>query len=209
MLSRADTALNQFPPPSCLATQEKAGTGLLQMSHHHRMDHAEDTPMDTHDMPLAAPENLSQRLALAASTLGPIGHIRKAPGTWGALAAALSAPLLFLPLSLPLRLLALVALFHLGSMAAGSAEKSLGRKDPGEVIIDEWLGQWVVFLPFTVLPWWQIVIGFAAFRFFDILKPWPIRASESWLAQGYGVMLDDVIAGGYAAVVLAGISFAL
>ncbi|WP_244147906.1 phosphatidylglycerophosphatase A family protein [Desulfohalobium retbaense] len=163
--------------------------------------------MDTHDMPLTAPENLSQRLALAVSTLGPIGHLPKAPGTWGALAATLAAPIVFLPLSLPLRLLVLVAIFHLGSMAAGSAEKSLGRKDPGQVIIDELLGQWAVLLPFTLLPWWQLLIGFALFRFFDIVKPWPVRASETWLAQGYGVMLDDLFAGLYGALGLAVVRF--
>jgi phosphatidylglycerophosphatase A len=158
--------------------------------------------MDSQNMPASPPENVSQRLALVVASLGPVGHLPKAPGTWGSLFAVLVAPFVFLPLSLPLRLLVLVALFHLGSLAAGSAEKSLGRKDPGQIVIDELLGQWATLLPFVLLPWWQMLAAFALFRLFDVIKPWPIKDSEDWLAQGYGVMLDDLLAGLYAALVL-------
>ena len=52
-------------------------------------------------------------------------------------------------------------------------------------------------------PWWAIIAGFALFRFFDVLKPWPIRALDRRVKGGVGVMLDDVVAGLFAAIVLA------
>ncbi len=150
--------------------------------------------------------SLLDRLSLAVSTLGPIGWLPKAPGTWGSLAAVVAAPFIFLPFSLQIRLWILAALFVLGGLAAHRAEKILGQKDPGCVVIDEVLGQWVCFLPFAFrfasVNFWHLAIGFALFRAFDILKPWPIRRSETWLPGGFGIMLDDVIAGILAALCL-------
>ncbi|MDY6850778.1 MAG: phosphatidylglycerophosphatase A [Thermodesulfobacteriota bacterium] len=146
------------------------------------------------------------RASLTVSTLGPIGRLPKAPGTWGSLAAMITAPWLFLMFSFQARLLILGALFVLGGLTAHRAEKILDQKDPGCVVIDEVLGQWVCFFPFSFnlgsANIWHLLIGFALFRAFDILKPWPIRRSENWLAGGFGVMLDDVIAGVYAALCL-------
>jgi len=117
--------------------------------------------------------------------------------------AVLLAPVLFLPLSPQGRVLAAAGLFVLGGLAAGRAEKALGRKDPGCVVIDEVLGQWLTFLPFIELPLWQLALGFGLFRLFDIAKPWPVRRSENWLPGGFGIMIDDVVAGAYACAVLA------
>jgi len=146
------------------------------------------------------------RASLAVSTLGPIGHLPKAPGTWGSLAAVIAAPWIFLPFSPQIRLYILGAIFLVGGLAAHRAEKILGKKDPGIVVIDEVLGQWACFFPFTFQftgpSVWHLLIGFALFRAFDILKPWPIRRSETWLPGGFGVMLDDLIAGAYAALCL-------
>lgn len=116
----------------------------------------------------------------------------------GSLAATLAAPFCFLPLSFPTRLLTLALLFIGGSVCASQAEKELGLKDPGSVVIDELLGQWIVFLPCTGLHWYELLTGFALFRLFDILKPRPVSDAENWLPAGWGVMLDDVIAGLYA-----------
>jgi len=141
----------------------------------------------------------TDRIATACATLGPVGHLPKGPGTWGSAAAVIVAPFLFLPHSPLVRVLILVALFLAGAWAAGRAEHVLGRKDPGCVVIDEVLGQWLTFLPFSIMTSWQVLAGFALFRLFDIAKPFPIRRSERWLPGGFGVMLDDVIAGAYAA----------
>lgn len=137
-------------------------------------------------------------LCLQASRLGPCGISPKAPGTVGSAAAVLFAPLFFLPLPFGWRAVVLALLFVLGSMAVTRAETLLGKKDPGEIVIDELLGMWLTILPFADLGWGWILAAFALFRFFDILKPYPIRNAEHWLPAGWGVMIDDAIAGVYA-----------
>ena len=89
-----------------------------------------------------------------------------------------------------------------GIWAASRSEKVLGRKDPGIVVIDEVAGQMLTFLliPIPASPW-MIVTGFLLFRAFDIVKPYPARKLES-LHGGLGIMLDDLVAGVYAALVL-------
>lgn len=147
------------------------------------------------------------RFALAIARLGPSGVCPVCPGTCGAAVAAVLAPFVFLPLSLPMRCVVLVAVYLAGAWAAGRAEHILGRKDPGEVVVDELLGQWVTMLPFAVLTWPQVLAAFALFRLFDILKPWPVRAAENWLPGGHGVMIDDGVAGIEAMVVLWGLLY--
>ncbi|MGI9065888.1 MAG: phosphatidylglycerophosphatase A family protein [Pyrinomonadaceae bacterium] len=93
-----------------------------------------------------------------------------------------------------------------GTWAASRTEKIIGRKDPGIVVIDEVAGQLVafVFVPafyFGILVPPIIIVGFVAFRFFDIVKPYPARRLES-LPAGLGIMADDIVAGMYAAVVV-------
>ena len=144
------------------------------------------------------------RLAASVATLGPVGHLPKAPGTWGSAAAVIVAPFLFLPHSPLVRSCILAALFILGSLASTRAERVFGRKDPGCVVIDEVLGQWITYLPFSILPTWQVLAGFLFFRLFDVTKPFPIRRAEHWLPAGWGVMIDDAMAGVYAAAALWG-----
>jgi phosphatidylglycerophosphatase A len=142
--------------------------------------------------------NIPDRLALAFSRVEPFGLSPKAPGTCGSAIAIILAPFIFMPWSLTWRIIILLGLFTLGGLAASRAERILGEKDPGCVVIDEVLGQWLACLPFAALSWWEYILAFALFRVFDICKPWPIRASENWLPDGFGVMLDDVLAGLYA-----------
>ena len=143
----------------------------------------------------------TDRIATWFASLGPLGSL-PAPGTFGSAAAALAAPLVFMPASMPVRALILVLLFLGGGLACDIVEKKLGKKDPGLCIIDEVLGQWTVYFFFAALAPWQLFLGFALFRAFDIAKPQPVRASERWMEGGFGVMLDDVVAGLYAALVL-------
>lgn len=142
------------------------------------------------------------RLILGFCRVGPAGLSPVIPGSCGSLVAALLAPWLFMPLPFSARLTALAALFLAGSIASTRAAFLLGKKDPGEVVIDEVLGQWMTYAPFAVLSWSQIFIGFALFRLFDITKPWPVKASENWLPGGYGIMVDDAVAAVYAALCL-------
>jgi len=141
------------------------------------------------------------RIATPFASLGPIGKL-PAPGTWGSLIVAVLAPFLFMPAPLTARLLILVLLFLSGSFACDIVERNLGQKDPSQCIIDEVLGQWVTYCFFAALTPFQFLLGLLLFRAFDIWKPQPIRASENWLEGGLGVMLDDVLAGVFAAIAL-------
>ncbi len=134
------------------------------------------------------------RLVLFFCRLGPAGRSPWAPGTCGTLEALVLAPFLFLPLGLAGRLFLLAAVFVAGSLAATRAEDLLGKNDPGEVVIDELAGAWIAILPFG-FSWTLMLAAFVLFRFFDILKPWPVKASEDWLPAGWGVMVDDVVGG--------------
>jgi phosphatidylglycerophosphatase A len=89
-----------------------------------------------------------------------------------------------------------------GVWAATRTEGLLGRKDPGAVVIDEVAGQLMTFLFVPAgTGKWAIVVGFLAFRAFDIWKPYPIRRLEA-LEAGLGIMADDLLAGAYAGVVI-------
>jgi phosphatidylglycerophosphatase A len=144
--------------------------------------------------------SLSSRLALAVASVGCAGYAPIAPGTVG---SAVAVPLWFLlrwsgwrwaePVSI-------VVLFLVGVWSARVAERVLGVEDPGIVVIDEVVGLLisVLWLPLT----WQVALaGFVAFRLFDIVKPYPAGRLEL-VPNGWGVMLDDVMAGVYAWVVV-------
>lgn len=147
--------------------------------------------------------------------LWPCGIAPKAPGTVGSFAAIVLAPFLFLPLPLSFRLLALAGLFIVGAVASGYAEQALGQKDPSQVVIDELVGQWLTLLPLGLgisqnfpgpsLAGANLVLlglGFVLFRLFDIWKPGPVHAAENWLPGGWGIMLDDMVAGLLALLIL-------
>lgn len=142
------------------------------------------------------------RTAVAFASLGPLGRM-PISGTVGSLAAMVAAPWVFMESTLPVRLCILALVFLGGGLACDIAERVTCRKDPGICIIDEVLGQWLTYAFFPALGPWQLFVGFLLFRLFDILKPFPVRASENWLPGGYGVMIDDALAGVYAAISLA------
>ena len=156
-----------------------------------------------HSLTKGAFMRFSDAAVLCFCRLGVAGLDPKAPGTWGTALACLLAPYLFLPLGPVWRVLVLLALFVLGGRAATRAEQILERRDPGEVVIDELVGVWLVLLPFARPGFGLVLAAFAFFRLFDILKPWPVRASETWLPAGFGVMIDDVLAGLWALVCVA------
>jgi len=128
-----------------------------------------------------------------------IGFIPGAPGTYGSLTAVVTLYFIgqYGNWIHPAALLACVGIITLlGIPASAFAGKHAGDEDPSFVVIDEVAGQLLTFffVPFSVM---NIVLGFVAFRTFDILKPWPIRKLES-LPHGVGVMADDLLAGVYA-----------
>lgn len=149
----------------------------------------------------------AQRRALLATPAGWIacglgsGLAPVAQGTFGSLAAILPW-LLLRELSLPMNLVVIVLGFALGVWACGMAGRALGVDDHRALVWDEFVGLWIALLPALLAPWWAVVIGFALFRLFDVWKPWPIRVLDRRLKGGLGVMVDDVVAGVFAAVVL-------
>jgi len=145
---------------------------------------------------------LARGLAWWCATWFGCGLFPKAPGTAGSLAAALLV-LPFLTLAPYTWALAALALFPLAVWSAGSTARQLNRKDPQVVVIDEVEGQWITLSGATHLNWRSVLLGFILFRLFDIWKPWPTRALER-LPGGWGIVLDDCMAGIFAALVLFG-----
>ena len=135
-------------------------------------------------------------IGLGVATLLGVERSPLIPGTAGTLASLplVLAAAAFLPLPGYAALTLGVAL--LGIWAAGRAARVLGLKDPGDVVIDETAGLFVTFLGIPV-GWTAAVLGFVCFRAMDILKPPPARQAER-LPSGWGIMLDDLMAGVYA-----------
>ncbi len=140
-------------------------------------------------------QSFQDRLAVTIATLGPVGHLPRMPGTWGSAAAVIAAPFVYLPFSPLVRALILAALLALGIWASHRAERILGETDPGRIVVDEWVGQWITYYPFSIMTTWQVLAGFVLFRIFDMAKPWPIRCCERRVPGGAGIMFDDVLAG--------------
>jgi phosphatidylglycerophosphatase A len=134
------------------------------------------------------------------------GLLKPGPGTWGSAAAALlwlgAATALHLapwPLA-GLTLAAAIAALVIGIPAATRVEHESGREDPGHVVIDEAVGQWIALIHARV-DIGHLLAAFLLFRLFDIVKPWPARQLEN-LPAGWGIMLDDVAAGVYALILV-------
>ena len=149
---------------------------------------------------MPAPLSPTDRLCLHVSRLWIVGRAPVMPGTCSSAVALLLAPVLFLPLGFAGRCALLAALFLFGSLIVGRAERVLKdisgvEDDPPELCIDEVPGMWLALLPFADPSPWLMLAAFALFRFFDIAKPWPVNASEHWLPGGFGIMLDDIVAG--------------
>lgn len=133
------------------------------------------------------------------ATLGFIGHIPYAPGTFGSLCGIVVIYVLNLPHLL--HGIFLACGFIVGIVASTAAEKLLQDKDSGKIVIDEFIGVGVAtfMVPHSAL---FFSMAFILFRFFDIIKPLPINKLEKTLSGGLGVMADDVLAGIYANIFL-------
>ena len=140
--------------------------------------------------------------AWAVATFFGIGLLKPGPGTWASIAAVLLwlAEGTFNHLAARTELIGLlfwIALaITLGVPAATIVERESGRHDPGFVVIDEVIGQWIALL-FSPVDWRHGLIALVLFRLFDIVKPFPVRRFER-LPAGWGIVFDDVAAGLYA-----------
>lgn len=155
-----------------------------------------------HQIPL---DKLPEKKTFWAWTVGTFfgaGLLKPGPGTYGSIAAVLlwyAAESIFQPSRLALTvatILAALAVTLIGIPASTIVARESHREDPGHVVIDEVAGQLVVLIAITP-DWKHVALSLLLFRFFDILKPPPIRQLER-LPEGTGIMLDDIAAGLFA-----------
>ncbi len=146
------------------------------------------------------PRFLPTPVVVNLATVGPVGRIRKAPGTWGSVAGLLYFTVLFAQVS-PFALILWSALgLYLSVGICGEAEFRLGLRDPGMVVLDEFMAMPLCFVAWRWLPanwvdhpWAIFLAGFALFRLFDVAKPLGISRLQN-LPGGWGVVVDDVAA---------------
>ena len=128
------------------------------------------------------------------------GLVPRGPGTAGTLMAV---PLFLLAADwpLPVYTAVLVLAAVLGIWICGAASRQLGVHDHGGIVWDEFVGFWITMWAVPVT-WTWIIAGFLVFRIFDILKPWPISVLDKKVKGGFGIMIDDVVAGVMACLTL-------
>ena len=158
---------------------------------------------------------MKQHWAKITATVCYVGYIKPAPGTWGSLVALLLAWLLYQIGGIWLFILAIPITYIKGHIATKWMTEGKANHDPSEIVIDEVVGQWIALLPIilgasminvsslSLWPGW--IMAFAFFRFFDITKLGPVGWADR-KDNATGVMLDDVIAGAFAAVCVIGIA---
>lgn len=143
-------------------------------------------------------DRLSRGFVEGVATVGGIGRIKPAPGTWGSLAGTLFYGLALMPLAPWLRWVLVALLLVIGWLFCDEGERRMGLRDPGCIVIDEFAAMPLVFIGISpaLVPGgvvWALLVGFAFFRLFDIWKPLGIRKLQD-LPGGLGVMVDDVAA---------------
>ena len=146
----------------------------------------------------------SEALPRLVATLGGLGLVPVAPGTVASLVAVLAYFLLY-QISPYVPLLFLFFLTPIAVWGSGKFEASMNRQDPPEIVVDEWVGQFICFI--GVEPSLSaLVAGFFLFRIFDIIKLPPVRRLEDF-PGGVGIVADDVAAGIFGWAVLYGLSY--
>lgn len=135
------------------------------------------------------------------------GLLNPAPGTWGTIAALPFAYGLIVLDNIWITLAAIAAVFIIGLWGGDVMEKQTGIHDDKRIVIDEVAGMWIAIIPATLNPL-TLLAAFVLFRFFDILKPWPIGWVDKKVKGSFGVMFDDIIAGIFAAIILLGARYA-
>jgi phosphatidylglycerophosphatase A len=133
------------------------------------------------------------------------GLAAKMPGTFGTLAALPLVVLLSHFSSFSVYLTVTILVCVLGIWICGKTAEDMGVHDDSSIVWDEVAGMLITMLA-VPLSWQTVLVGFMLFRFFDILKPWPISYLDKHVHGGFGIMIDDVLAGLFA---LAGIQFGL
>ena len=129
-------------------------------------------------------------------TFGGVGYLRPAPGTWGSAAALPFGMLIQWNFGSGVLLAAALLLYATGVLLGGIFLATSEHPDPGNFVLDEVAGQWLTMVaaPASLL---GALMAFLAFRFFDVLKPWPVSLIDRKVKGALGVMTDDMMAGLY------------
>lgn len=127
------------------------------------------------------------------------GFINPAPGTWGSLAALPFGVSIYAMGGAYMLAIAAFMITLIGLWAAHKFDADMDGHDSKMIVIDEVAGQWIALIPAALNPF-LILIAFVMFRFFDILKPWPISFIDKKVSGAAGVMFDDILAGLFAYV---------
>jgi len=143
---------------------------------------------------------ISDKHILFAATVFYSGYAPVMPGTAGSV-AAIPLCLLFMAMTPWMNTISVAALIIFSIWVCGEAESIIGKKDPGCIVLDEVVGM-AVALSGVTPGFINIIAGFFIFRFFDILKPWPIKNLEKIFKGGAGIVADDIGAGIYTSIVL-------
>lgn len=142
---------------------------------------------------------MDRAIRLAGSVLG-LGHLPVAPGTWGSLGGLLTW-WATLPAGQLVQALLLVTSVVPAAFVCGACARRAGQADPSFVVLDEALGMYLALL-FLAPSWPWAMAAFAVFRFFDIVKPWPVRVMEERFSGGSAILLDDLLAGAISGLVM-------
>lgn len=153
------------------------------------------------DINRRTPNPSLKRLPILLATWFGAGYLPKAPGTWGSIAALPFAWWIYHAVGVGGLAAATGIVFVVGVWAAQVYVDDTGGEDPGPVVIDEVAGQWLTLLVVPTDPL-LYALGLVFFRIADIIKPWPASWADQKIKGGFGIMLDDIFAGLYAAAAL-------
>lgn len=140
------------------------------------------------------------------ATWGGCGLMQPGPGTWGTIGGIPFGVALLMFFGIPGLILGFAIVFPLGLWASKHFEQMVREKDSSMIVIDEVAGLWVAMIPCLLTPF-SIGLAFVLFRVFDIWKPWPISYLDKYFRGPFGVMIDDVVAGIFAAIVMIGLRY--
>ncbi|MGF1760399.1 phosphatidylglycerophosphatase A [Photobacterium sagamiensis] len=128
------------------------------------------------------------------------------PGTMGTLA---SIPFYLLMVQLPFAAYLLITIIAaiIGITICQKTSDDMGVHDHGSIVWDEFVGFWITMAIAPVLSWQWVLTGFILFRFFDMVKPWPISWLDKHVHGGFGIMIDDILAGFMAMITLWGVGY--
>ena len=146
---------------------------------------------------------MKKTIAKAIGTSFGFGFIPWAPGTWGAAFGVAIYYLIYQFASEDINawMIGLTIVFTIIGTWCCEVLKDEWGDDPNKIVMDESIGIWLTFISMPY-GWFNILLGFGLFRFFDILKPLGVGAIDRKIKNGFGVMADDLLAGVYAFIVL-------